>query len=395
MNTAAALPPSPSSTRSAPAATTTADLLKELSSQPTGLGNAEAKQRLEKYGPNALEEKKTSQWALFGKFFWGPMPWMIELAALVSLFLKDWIDLAVIGVLLLFNAVLGFWHERAASNALDALKGSLAQEAQALRDGKWQTVPAATLVPGDVVRLRLGNVVPADVRLIEGEYVDVDQSALTGESLPVTKKLGEDAYSGSIVKKGVMTTLVTATGSQTFFGRTAGLVQSAGAKSHFEEANNRIGNFLIILAVALAVVTIAVQLRHGDDFLRIGQFALLLLVAAIPVAMPAVLSMTMAMGARALAAEQAIVSRLEAIEELAGIDILFSDKTGTLTQNKLTLGEPVVFGSATAQDVILAGSLASKAEDKDPLDQAVFAALKDPVVLKLSLIHISEPTRPY
>ena len=382
MNTAAALPPSASSAESPPSKTTTADLLKQLSSQPTGLSNTEAKQRLAKYGPNALEEKKTSQWALFGKFFWGPMPWMIELAALVSLFLKDWVDLVVIGVLLLFNAVLGFWHERAASNALDALKGSLAQEAQALRDGKWQTVPAATLVPGDVVRLRLGNVVPADVRLIEGEYVDVDQSALTGESLPVTKKVGEDAYSGSIVKKGAMTTLVTATGSQTFFGRTAGLVQSAGAKSHFEEANNRIGNFLIILAVALAVVMIAAQLRHGDDFLRIGQFALLLLVAAIPVAMPAVLSMTMAMGARALAAEQAIVSRLESIEELAGIVSLVSDKTGTLTQNKLTLGEPVVFGSATAQDVVLTGCLASKVEDKDPIDQAVFAAIKDPVVLK-------------
>ena len=242
----------------------------------------------------------------------------------------------------------------AALPPLDALRGSLAQEAQALRDGKWQTAPAATLVPGDVVRLRLGNVVPADVRLIEGEYVDVDQSALTGESLPVTKKVGEDAYSGSIVKKGVMTTLVTATGSQTFFGRTAGLVQSAGAKSHFEEANNRIGNFLIILAVALAVVMIAVQLRHGDDFLRIGQFALLLLVAAIPVAMPAVLSMTMAMGARALAAEQAIVSRLESIEELAGIDILFSDKRGMLTQNKLTLRHP-----ASAMASILCGDIDS------------------------------------
>ncbi len=360
-----------------------ADALKQLNVDPkTGLSEAEAKQRLATYGPNALEEKKESPLAMFGKFFWGPMPWMIEAAAIMSILVKDWVDFAIILLLLLFNAVLGFWHERQAASALDALKSALAQEAQALRDGKWQTVLAKDLVPGDVVRIRLGNVVPADVKLLDGDYLDVDQSALTGESLPVTKKVGDEAYSGSIAKKGEMTAVVTGTGSHTFFGRTAGLVQSAGAKSHFAEANNKIGDFLIVLAVFLAVIMVAVQLRHGDNFLRIAEFALLLLVAAIPVAMPAVLCMTMAMGAKALAAEKAIVSRLESIEELAGISILFSDKTGTLTQNKLTLGDPVTWGNATAQDVILAGSLASKEEDKDPIDLAVIQALKDPSVLK-------------
>ena len=301
------------------------DALKQLGvDSKTGLSETEAKGRLAQYGPNALEEKRASALAMFGKFFWGPMPWMIEAAAFVSILVKDWVDFTIILALLLFNAILGFWHERQAASALDALKGALAQEAQALRDGKWQTVLAKTLVPGDIVRVRLGNVVPADVKLLEGEYLDVDQSALTGESLPVSKKAGDLAYSGSIVKKGEMTAEVTGTGSHTFFGRTAGLVQSAGAKSHFAEANNKIGDFLIILAIFLAVIMVATQLHHGDSFLRIAEFALLLLVAAIPVAMPAVLSMTMAMGAKALALEKAIVSRLESIEELAGISILFS-----------------------------------------------------------------------
>jgi len=360
-----------------------ADALAQLGVDPmTGLSTVEAAKRLSQYGPNALEEKKKSQWAMFGKFFWGPMPWMIEAAAIMSIVVRDWVDFSIIVVLLLFNAILGFWHERAALNALDALKSALAQEAQALREGKWLTVLAKTLVPGDIIRIRLGNVVPADVRLVEGDYLDVDQSALTGESLPVSKKPGDSAYSGSIAKKGEMTAVVTGTGSHTFFGRTAGLVQSAGAPSHFAQANNLIGDFLIVLAVFLAVIMVAQQLHRGEDFFEIAEYALLLLVAAIPVAMPAVLSMTMAMGAKVLAREKAIVSRLESIEELAGIDILFSDKTGTLTQNKLTLGAPDVWGTATADDVLLAGALASKEEDKDPIDLAVLQSLKDPDILK-------------
>jgi H+-transporting ATPase len=172
---------------------------------------------------------------------------MIEAAAIMALLVKDLGDFTIITGLLVFNAVLGFWQEHQASNALDALKSALAQEAQALRDAKWQTVLAKTLVPGDIVRIRLGNVVPGDVRLIKGNYLDVDQSALTGESLPVSKKAGDAAYSGSIVKKGEMTAVVTGTGSNTFFGRTAKLVQSAGTVSHFQKAVTRIGDFLIVI----------------------------------------------------------------------------------------------------------------------------------------------------
>ena len=360
----------------------TDDLYKKLNATPQGLSTQEAQQRLQQYGPNALEEKKKNAWAVFGGYFWGPMPWMIEAAAVMAIAVHDYMDFTIILALLLFNAILGFWHEHEAANALDALKGALAQQAEALRDEKWQTIPAATLVPGDIVRIRLGNVVPADVRLIEGDYIDADQSALTGESLPVAKKIGDDAYSGSIVKKGEMSALVTGTGGNTFFGKTAKLVQCAGSKSRFAAALSKISDFLIILAVVLAVFLVIAQLHRGDDFLRIAEFALLLLVAAIPVAMPAVLSVTMAMGAKKLAVDKAIVSRLESIEELAGIDILFSDKTGTLTQNILTLSNPVLWGSATAQDVILAGALASKAEDKDPIDLAVIKALTDQSALK-------------
>jgi H+-transporting ATPase len=197
------------------------------------------------------------------------MPWMIEAAAIMSIIVKDLVDFIIIIIMLLFNAVLGFWHERQAASALDALKGALAQEAQAFRNGKWGTVLAKTLVPGDIVRIRLGNVAPADVKLTEGEYLDVDQSALTGESLPVSKAAGDLVYSGLIAKKGEMTGAVIGTGTNTFFGRTASLVQSAGAKSHF--ANNAIGDFLIILAVALALAMVAEQLHRGEDFFRIAE----------------------------------------------------------------------------------------------------------------------------
>jgi H+-transporting ATPase len=178
-----------------------AQVIRDLGvNQNQGLTSAEAQARLSKYGPNTIEEKTKSQLTVFLGYFWGPMPWMIEAAAIMSILVKDWVDVSVILTLLLFNAVLGYSQERQAANALDALKSALAEQAQALRDGKWQSVLAKTLVPGDIVRVRLGDVVPADLRLFEGDYLDADQSALTGESLPVAKKIGDEVYSGSIVK---------------------------------------------------------------------------------------------------------------------------------------------------------------------------------------------------
>ena len=277
-----------------------------------------------------------------------------------------------------------------ASNALAALKKSLASQATVLRDGAFQSVDAAELVPGDIVKIRLGGIVPADMRLVAGEYASIDQAALTGESLPVTKKVGDEAYSGSVVKQGEMDGVVIATGADTFFGRTAKLVAGAGAVSHAQQAMFQIGNFLIAVAVVLAAIMVAVQVYRDivitdnwglDDALDILQFVLILLVASIPVAMPAVFSITMALGALALSKEKAIVSRLASIEEMAGVDILCSDKTGTLTKNELTLGDPILFGSGDAQDVVLAAALASEAENSDVIDTAVLAALKQPAAL--------------
>lgn len=346
-----------------------------------GLSATEATQRLTQFGRNALEEKKINPLLKLLGYFWGPIPWMIEVAAVLSAVVRHWPDFVIIMVLLIFNAVIGFWQEFKAANALEALKSQLALKARVRRDGQWGEVDAAELVPGDIIRLRLGDIIPADAKLVDGDYLAVDQSALTGESLPVDKKPGEVVYSGSVAKQGEMVAVVTATGGDTFFGRTAKLVQGAGAPSHFQKAVLAIGDYLIFMSLGLVALLLLVQLYRGTPFLELVQFALILTVASIPVAMPAVLSVTMAVGALALSKMKAIVSRLQSIEEMAGIDILCSDKTGTLTQNKLTLGKPEVFGAADAQALILAGALASKAEDKDAIDLAVIGGLSDPKML--------------
>ncbi|MDY6995746.1 MAG: plasma-membrane proton-efflux P-type ATPase [Actinomycetota bacterium] len=355
-----------------------------------GLSAAEVKRRLVQYGPNAIAEKHESLLAKVGAYFRGPIAYMIEAAALVSAILGHWEDFAIIAALLVFNAGLDLWQDMKASNALAALKKGLAPEATALRDGSWQTVSASELVPGDIVKIRLGVIVPADLRLLSGDFASIDQAALTGESVPVTKKAGDEAYAGSVVKQGEMVAVVIATGSNTFFGRTAKLVAGAGSTSHAQQAMFQIGNFLIVVAVALASILVAVRVYHDivvtdawnlADALQILQFVLILLVASIPVAMPAVFSITMALGAVALSKQQAIVSRLDAIEEMAGVDILCSDKTGTLTKNQLELDAPILFAAQDPQEVILAAALASRGEDHDPIDSAVIAALQDPGAL--------------
>jgi len=357
-------------------------LFKELASSPDGLSGTEAKKRLEKYGPNALEEKKESPLLKFLGYFWGPIPWMIEVAAVLSAIVGHWVDLIIILVLLVFNAVVGFWQEHQAANAVAALKQQLALKARVKRDGQWAEIDAVNLVPGDIVRLRLGDIIPADVRLAEGDYLSVDQSALTGESLPVEKRVGDIAYSSSVAKQGEMVALVTATGADTYFGKTAKLVSTARSVSHFQKAVLTIGDYLIYLSLGLAAVLLLTMLIRGEPVLTLVQFALILVVAAIPVAMPAVLSVTMAIGACVLARKKAILTKLESIEEMAGMDILCSDKTGTLTQNKLTLGDPALFGAKDAPELVLAGALASKEEDRDTIDLAVLNGLKDPNALK-------------
>ncbi|MHC5796432.1 plasma-membrane proton-efflux P-type ATPase [Lacisediminihabitans sp. FW035] len=352
-----------------------AEVEAKLSSSAEGIGQDDAAARLIKYGPNEIAEKKTNQLLKFLGYFWGPIPWMIEAAVVLSAVLAHWPDFFIILVLLMANAVVGFTEERQAGNAVAALKAQLAIAATAKRDGVWAEHPARELVPGDVIRVRLGDIVPADVRLFAGDPVEIDQSALTGESLPVTVNSGDAAYSGSIIRQGETDGLVYATGSNTYFGATARLVQKAHTVSHFQRAVLRIGNFLIVLAVVLVAAIAVVAILRGDSILETIQFALVLLVAAIPVAMPTVLSVTMAVGARALAKKKAIVTRLSAIEELAGVDILCSDKTGTLTQNKLTLGDPFTVEGVEADQVILFAAMASRAEDKDTIDRAVIGGV--------------------
>jgi H+-transporting ATPase len=379
---------SPRATESQPAALPLAELKDRLGFSPDGLSQAEVQSRLAQYGYNELAEKKTNPILKFLSYFWGPIPGMIALAAILSALLQHWEDVGVIVALLLMNGIVGFREEYQAGNAIEALKAKLALKARAKRDGAWSTIPARELVPGDLVRLRIGEIVPADARLLEGDPVEVDQSALTGESLPVEHKSGDAVYSGSIIRQGEIEALVYATGKGTYYGKTAELVETALTRSHFQRAVIRIADYLIVIAAALAILILSVSLSRGDKPLTVLQFVLVLTIAAVPVAMPAVLSVTMALGARVLARKQAIVTRLAAVEELAGIDVLCSDKTGTLTQNKLTMGDPFTVGDVSPEQMILGAALASRAEDQDPIDLAVLGGVKDDKELKsYQVIH--------
>ncbi len=349
------------------------ELLKRFSTTDKGLSSDEVRKRLELYGYNEIREKKVNPIVKFLSYFWGPIPWMIEAAAVLSAVIHHWEDFAIIAVLLVLNGIVGFWQEHKADDAIELLKNRLALKAMVLRDGRWKEIPACNLVPGDMVRVRLGEIIPADLKLTAGDYLQADESALTGESLPVEKHAGDIAYSGSIVRKGEMHGLVVSTAMNTFFGKTAALVEEAKTISHFQKAVIKIGDYLIVLAVSLVVVIFLIALFRHERWIETLQFALVLTVAAIPVALPAVLSVTMAVGATALAKKEAIVSKLVAIEEMAGMDILCSDKTGTITENKLTLAEVVPCGTHTKDDLLLYAALASRAEERDPIDDAIIA----------------------
>jgi len=340
-----------------------------------GLSSAEAERLLQQYGPNALPESRTGWLRRLIGYFVGPIPWMIESAAVLAAIGQRWEDFAVIVALLAINAGVGFFEEQKADNAIEALKQRLAPSAHVLRDGAWRDIAARLLVPGDRVALKLGNIVPADVELNGDGRLSIDQSALTGESLPVEKTGGDTGYSGSIVRRGEMEATVTATGVQSYFGRTAKLVETAGSRSHFQQAVLKIGNFLILATVGLVGLILIVALYRGDPLIDALLFALILTVAAIPVALPAVLSVTMAVGASTLARAKAIVSRLVSIEELASADILCCDKTGTLTKNDRTVGEPVLIAAGDASELLIAAALASEREQPDPIDRAVLDRL--------------------
>jgi len=339
-----------------------------------GLDETEVQARLGKHGHNEIEEREESLWHRVFRRFWGPIPWMIEVAALLSAIVQKWEDLLIIMIMLLVNAFLDFFQEHRALNALKALKQGLANKVIVLRDGAFNTIAARELVPGDILKLRIGDIVPADVQLLKGDYLLIDQSALTGESLPVSKRINEIAYANTIIKQGEMMVVVINTGMQTNFSSVVSLVAQASLKerSHFQKMVIQIGNFLILITLVLVALIVMVSLFRHESFLEIARFALVLTVAAIPVALPAVLSVTMAVGAVNLARRQAIVSRLTAIEELAGVDIFCTDKTGTLTKNVMQVAEPITLDGYNERDLFLYAALASRLENSDPIELPIF-----------------------
>jgi len=351
------------------------ETLEQLRVDPAqGLSSAKAAERLTRYGYNEIEEHEEPLWHRIFRRFWGPIPWMIEAAAALSAIVQKWEDFIIITVMLLVNALLDFFQEHRALNALKALKSQMTRTIAVRRDSKFVHLPVRELVPGDVIKLKIGDIVPADVQLLEGDYLLIDQSALTGESLPVSRKVDEIALANTIVKQGEMLAVVYSTGRQTRFHTVVALVAKAQLeeRSHFQRMVIQIGNFLILITVALIFLILMVALFRHENMLEIARFALVLAVAAIPVALPAVLSVTMAVGALNLARRQAIVSRLTAIEELAGVDIFCSDKTGTLTKNEMQVADPVVRHGYNESDLFLMAALSSRAENRDPIELPIF-----------------------
>ncbi|ORZ14852.1 H(+)-ATPase [Lobosporangium transversale] len=360
-----------------------------------GLTTEQASQRLRTFGPNELVEVKDSKILKFLSYFSGPIAFLIELACIISVIVKDWLNFAIILGLLFTNAIIGYVEEARAESAVDALRQTLALKTRCWRDGSLQELDASVLVPGDVIVLRLGDIVPADARLLgigasgvePGSDLLIDQSSLTGEALPSHKKKGDEVYSSTIVKQGQQMAIVTKTGSKTYIGVAAHLTANTKDESHFQKVIGRIGNFLILFTFILVVLIIIFQfITFRNDPVR-GQVlkilgpVLILAVAAIPVGLPTVCAVTMAVGARGLASKKVIVKRLAAVEEMSALSILCSDKTGTLTMNELTFDEPYLCDGYSAEDLLLYSYLASEFGARDPIELAVRSAAEHQVSL--------------
>ncbi|XP_013605547.1 PREDICTED: ATPase 7, plasma membrane-type [Brassica oleracea var. oleracea] len=365
------------------------EVFQHLKCTKEGLTSTEVQERLTLFGYNKLEEKKESKILKFLGFMWNPLSWVMEAAAIMAIALAhgggkppDYHDFVGIVVLLLINSTISFVEENNAGNAAAALMAQLAPKAKAIRDGKWNEIDAAELVPGDIVAIKLGDIIPADARLLEGDPLKIDQSALTGESLPVTKTPGSSVYSGSTCKQGEIEAVVIATGVHTFFGKAAHLVDSTTHVGHFQKVLSAIGNFCICsIAVGMAIEIVVIYGLQQRGY-RVGiDNLLVLLIGGIPIAMPTVLSVTMAIGAHRLAQQGAITKRMTAIEEMAGMDVLCSDKTGTLTLNKLSVDKNLIeiFKKGIDKDMaVLMAARAARLENQDAIDTAIVSMLSDP-----------------
>jgi H+-transporting ATPase len=346
--------------------------ISEVKNKPqTGLTSVEAQQRLQQYGPNSLPEEKRRSLLVFLKKLWAPVPWMLEISVVLELILGKYVEALIIGFLILFNAIMSTLQENRAQNALELLKKRLTVNARVFRDGHWQMIPGTELVPEDTLYLRMGDMVPADVQLVSGQ-LSLDQSALTGESLPTEAGKDQPAYTGTVVVRGEATASVTKTGANTRFGKTAELVQSAKSASQLQKIIFSIARYLVILdAILVAIVLVYAIIAH----LPMGTmlpFALILLVASVPVTLPATFTVSTALGALNLANKGVLVTRLSAIEEAATMRVLCTDKTGTLTENKLEVTEIVAFPPYSQKDVIRLAVMASDEATQDPLDTAIF-----------------------
>ena len=353
------------------------ETISRLQSNPSaGLTQTEAKDRIKQYGANAVEEKQQNPIVAFLKRFWGLTAWILEIAIVISFVLGNYLDLYIITALLLVNAILGFFQERQATRAVKAVKQKLHLQTRTLRDGNWSVISSAELVPGDIIRVRSGDLVPADLKIIDDE-VTVDQSAITGESMPFEKKKSELVFSGSMIRKGEATGIVTATGTRTYFGKTTQLVQLAKPKLHMETVITSLMKWLLLLVASLLAMAFVVSWLRGVNLLDMLSLALILLVSAIPVALPTMFTVTMAIGSQELSKKGVLVTRLSASEDAALMDVLCVDKTGTLTQNMLKVADVLEYGTYKKEDVILFGTLASQSANQDPIDIAFLEAAKE------------------
>ncbi|MGD0523836.1 MAG: plasma-membrane proton-efflux P-type ATPase [Polyangiaceae bacterium] len=367
------------------------------SNRDAGLTKTDADGRLAKQGPNEVPEKPNHPILRLAKKFWGLSAWMIELIAVLSFFLHKHADVWVALSLLVANAVLGFFQEQRASTAVKALRSKLQVTARVLRDRSWQAVAARELVTGDVVRVRSGDFVPADLQLFDGALHN-DQSALTGESNEVDKKTNDAVYAGSTVRDGEATGVVVATGARTYFGRTTQLVEGAHPKLHVEEVTSRIVRWLLLIVGSLSAVTLVTALIQGQRLVDVLPIALVLLMSAVPVALPVMFTVSMAVGSMELGRRGVLITHLSAIEDAANMDVLCADKTGTLTMNQLSFTGAVPQPGYTDNDVVQAGALASNGANADPIDASFLAAakdrkLEDPAVKTVSFAPFSAKTR--
>ncbi len=348
------------------------------SGQDVGLSKEEAQARLSEYGKNEVPESKESPLLRLASKFWGLTAWMLELAMISSFLLQRYLDVYVIAALLLVNAAVGFAQEQRASRAVEALRTHLQVSARVLRDGVWSVVPAKDIVPGDVVRVRGGDFVPADLKMVSTRAeLAVDQSALTGESMEVLKRRGDSLFSGTIVRRGEASALVVATGVRTFYGRTTELLQTARPKLHMEEVTSRVVRWLLLMVAVLISLVLAASYVDGASMFQVVPLALVLVVFAVPVALPAMFTVSMTVGSLELSKKGVLVTRLSASEDAASMDVLCADKTGTITTNRLSVASVIPAEGFDEDDVVLNGALASQEANQDPIDLAFLAAARE------------------